>query len=290
MDPSQAASMTSSPAQEPLPATPVSAPSGMPDAVGFGSDIPLVLAMRQIVPAEYAYSFDPSVDQGMRVTWNGGKPWDLVLNEALQPAGLEAVIVGNAIRIQAISLQPVPAAEEVSAPPQAVAADAPVPVIPDGMAQEMKPLSEPEKKVQEVYIRRNSNESDSVERTTGTPGAERDQEDGFWQWLGVEPSAGGTADDQSANLSSSRVWSAKQGDSLKDIIQGWADNAGVDLVWVAARDYTVTRPVSVDGDFSDAVMEILSSYDGETERPVGKLHANTLKGSSVLVIEEDQGV
>ncbi len=52
---------------------------------GFGSDIPLALALRQIVPAQYAFSFGPGANPGMIVSWEGGKPWNEVLKETLSP-------------------------------------------------------------------------------------------------------------------------------------------------------------------------------------------------------------
>ncbi len=67
---------------------------------GFGSDIPLALALDQIVPAGHAYAFDPSVDLGSSVSWNGGKPWDQVLNEAVAPLGYSTSVSGKTIWVR----------------------------------------------------------------------------------------------------------------------------------------------------------------------------------------------
>lgn len=67
---------------------------------GFGSEIPLVLVMSQIVPSDFAYSFDDNVDPGMRVSWNGGQPWDEILNNALAPAGVAAVVTDKTVWIK----------------------------------------------------------------------------------------------------------------------------------------------------------------------------------------------
>ncbi len=50
---------------------------------GFGSDLPLALALRQIVPAHYAFSFGSGVNPGESVSWDGGKPWNEVLADTL---------------------------------------------------------------------------------------------------------------------------------------------------------------------------------------------------------------
>lgn len=85
------------------------APSG-PSLEGFGSDIPLVMALQQIVPPEYTYSFGGGVNPGESVSWEGGKNWAQVLSEMLDTKGLRADIKGRSIQIQ----------EGISAPRAAV--------------------------------------------------------------------------------------------------------------------------------------------------------------------------
>ena len=275
--------MDSEQAESPTPSESIQPISQMANAVGFGSDIPMALAMRQIVPPDYGFSFDPSVDQGMRITWSGGSPWDIVLNDALRPAGLEANVVGNTVRVQpALPEQPILTVQDDPVME-------PLPVVPEAMVSEASPPTE--EKVQEVYIRRNSNEHDSIGRTSGSPGAERDKESGFWEWLGIEPSSGDYVSAQSMKKElpvSNRVWSARQGDSLKDVIRSWADSADVALVWTASQDYTVGTPLKIQGSFDEAVMDVLSEFDDAEDRPVGKLHAGSSGGQTVLVIESEK--
>lgn len=71
------------------------------DAVGFGKELPLALALSQIVPPEYSYAFGQSVNTGEIVSWEGGKPWNIVLDDMIAPKGLRAVISGNQVLIQA---------------------------------------------------------------------------------------------------------------------------------------------------------------------------------------------
>jgi len=56
---------------------------------GFGSDLPLALALRQIVPAHYAFSFGPGVNPGESVSWDGGKPWNEVLGDTLDTINVD---------------------------------------------------------------------------------------------------------------------------------------------------------------------------------------------------------
>lgn len=81
---------------------PADVPAG-PVLQGFGSDIPLVMALQQIVPPDYTYSFAGGVNPGESVSWEGGKNWPQVLNEMLGGKGLSASINGRSIQIQAAS-------------------------------------------------------------------------------------------------------------------------------------------------------------------------------------------
>ena len=80
--------------------------------LGFGRDIPLALAMQQIVPPGYAYSFDPAIQPGIRVSWDGGQPWNEVLEQAVQSHGYVVVIVDKTVW-----LRPKGAPENIYNPP-----------------------------------------------------------------------------------------------------------------------------------------------------------------------------
>lgn len=77
----------------------VAANNGFTEAVGFGRDLPLALALSQIVPPEYSYAFGSNVNVGSTVSWQGGKPWNEVLNDMLATQGMRAVISGSQITI-----------------------------------------------------------------------------------------------------------------------------------------------------------------------------------------------
>jgi len=69
------------------------------DIVGFGSDMPMALALRQIVPPEYSFSFANGVNPGYRVSWEGGRPWNEVVRDMVAPLKLSALIKGNTVQI-----------------------------------------------------------------------------------------------------------------------------------------------------------------------------------------------
>lgn len=70
------------------------------DAVGFGRDLPLALALSQVVPPEYSYSFARNVNVGTTVSWQGGKPWNQVLADMLAQSGMAADIEDGQVTIR----------------------------------------------------------------------------------------------------------------------------------------------------------------------------------------------
>ena len=80
--------------------TPAAAPAGaFSEAVGFGRDLPLALALSQVVPPEYSYSFARNVNVGTTVSWQGGKPWNEVLDDMLAQNGMKAEIEDGQVTI-----------------------------------------------------------------------------------------------------------------------------------------------------------------------------------------------
>ena len=323
--------------------TDVAAPASVPasayaDAVGFGSDIPLVLAMRQIVPAQFGYAFDASVDQGARVTWNGGKPWDRVLGDAVAPLGLGVMIADGKVHILPQAKIAAPASMPVAAP---MAVTAPQPANTDA--------------VREVYVRRHSTaEPVQQDRAPGAAAAApakgvvvtEKKKSSFWSHFGLDstekttlmndnaalnPATSGhtphrviaqapvnaamaaapaapaqdglvaqyhepvsltqppgqipASDTGAMNPYAMSYWQAEKGDSLRNVLQTWSDDAGVRLYWVPSADYKLPDAIRLQGSYTDAVTQLLGAYGDQPSRPVGRLHPNLPMGPSVLIIE-----
>ncbi len=82
------------------PATPTSTAqvrAGIAD--GFGKDVPLKIALLQILPPTLTAQFSQGVDAEQIVDWSGGKPWQAVLHEVVQPLHLRATVSGSMVRI-----------------------------------------------------------------------------------------------------------------------------------------------------------------------------------------------
>lgn len=79
------------------PASTTPARSGMAD--GFGKDVPLKIALLQILPPTLTAQLSQSVDAEQIVDWSGGKPWQAVLRDVVQPLHLRATVSGSVVKI-----------------------------------------------------------------------------------------------------------------------------------------------------------------------------------------------
>ncbi len=95
-------------ASAPVPA----AETAQAQVQGFGKQVPLVVAMRQILPPGYSFVKGEGVDLSQSVDWQGGKAWPDVLADAVQPLGLTARLTGDTVVInRADAVTPVTAAK-----------------------------------------------------------------------------------------------------------------------------------------------------------------------------------
>ena len=88
-------------AVEAMPATPGLAENDLQADVvsGYGENLPLIIALRQIVPAEYQFAFAEGVDLSTPVSWQGGQSWTMILDGVMKTAGLRAEINENIVSI-----------------------------------------------------------------------------------------------------------------------------------------------------------------------------------------------
>ncbi len=67
---------------------------------GFGKHVPLVIALRQILPGSYTFAHSDGVNLSQPVDWQGGKPWSQVLQTTLASISLQAVISADTVMIE----------------------------------------------------------------------------------------------------------------------------------------------------------------------------------------------
>lgn len=68
-------------------------------AQGFGHQVSLRFAARQIVPPAVTVRLANGVDPASMVDWTGGQPWNRVLAAAVQPLGLRVVTGATTVTV-----------------------------------------------------------------------------------------------------------------------------------------------------------------------------------------------
>lgn len=68
-------------------------------ARGYGNQVPLFFAVKQIVPSMFRVIYRNGVDQNLAVAWLGGRPWNQALSTALRQHGLHMVLIGRTVTI-----------------------------------------------------------------------------------------------------------------------------------------------------------------------------------------------
>ena len=73
---------------------------GLKMAYGFGDQVPLAFACRQIVPPAVRVTYGPGATPDQLVSWKGGDTWNHVLRDAVRPLGLRLLMTQTAVEIR----------------------------------------------------------------------------------------------------------------------------------------------------------------------------------------------
>jgi hypothetical protein len=288
---------------------------------GFADNVPLTVALRQVVPPQYAVSPQRGVDTGALVSWRGGRSWQDVLQSMLTPLGLEANVSGDTVRI-AKGLLPTPpgqmnlepllplppatrtAAELMPMPEMAPMADlppivpqpvAPVTVVdvPKNLADGLKAL--PDDQMGGAAVPPMDAPMDMGMQplepapisTTGdlTPLTPEDMAAPLATTPMMPVATGGQLVMPELPTARTETWVAERGRSLRDVVGEWCQRANVELVWSAEYDYPLQASLTFNGTFEEAVRGAIAAFTRARPQPFGKLHTNSAAGQRVLVVE-----
>jgi hypothetical protein len=237
------------------PAVSSSSSSSCCDVVqGFATEVPLALALRQVLPQGTNFSIDQNIDMDTVVSYKGGKSWRETVRQMLGPVGLVAreqgstLIVSHAGTVSASSLAPAASsgATTVAVPTSKG------PVVDSGPGGSMP--------------------------STGSGGGRRIA-------TTVHSNTIQAAMTPSYNVSSPDGWSAQRGDTLRKVLSEWCRRGGIELQWLAEYDYPMEASVHFSGGFEDAVRALLAGFENAHPQPVAELHANPNAGQRILVVQ-----
>ncbi len=251
----------------PAPLAPAPAPALKPksDVIeGFGRDVPLTIATRQMVPSDYVVQYGQGVDPNTSVTWSGGRLWKDALMDSLVEKNMKATIVGDTVLIESTAPAPMPAPVAPPAPaPMPAPQIANTPAVADMQAAA---APQPLMPVTEVTI---PSAADATMTAMATPNL-------------ASPTS---ITDASPSVLAQEVWTAPRASTLRQVLTDWCRQANVQLQWSAQYDYPLMSEVQIGGSFEHAVETLLSGLVDAQPRPLGRLHLNEPTGPAILVVE-----
>lgn len=321
---------------------------------GFGHDLPLIMALQQVAPEGYQFSFAPGVDAGQSVSWDGGRGWKAVLSDMLATKGLSYVQDGKTLNIrrgnapvekidtppsmQTLVVTPpvpenriqpqitTPGGEPITirrqkpiVPPPVTQADAPTPltsasvqntavptalplppapltpvvappvaaapVVPTpvpAVAPEVAPIPAPVAEITPPPSAMPVAEALTAEERAPIP---------LSAPISVPPTpVPAKAPEPVAEAPKADIkpvhsgWQATRGETLRAVLNRWADDAGVNLYWSIDYDYKLSQDIDLKGNFEAAVQSLLDRFAKAKPQPYGQLHQNS-QGPAVLVIK-----
>lgn len=77
-----------------------------------------------------------------------------------------------------------------------------------------------------------------------------------------------------------RSWVVARGQTMRQVLQSWADKEGWDLVWATSREYPIEASAVFKGRFVDVASALVRNFGRATPVPYAKFY----KGNRVLVI------
>lgn len=279
----------------PTPIVPASAPAPLPSlgvapvspviveghgdvtVSGFANNVPLSVALRQVLPADVGFSVNQDVNLGALVSWKGGGTWRDTLKNMLQPVGLVAkehdkmVTVAKSGGSAYGSDVSAPVAAAPTATVDSTASPLPKPSLQQPQTQlasispppaPMPPAPTP------VFV---------PEHTLKLPAS-------------MEPVAGGAsiASPVAATPTqeaSAEIWKAVRGDMLHKVLEDWSRHAEVELIWQNEYDYPLQASVNMTGSYEDAVRNLLNGFQEAQPQPVAALHDSGPSGQKALVVQ-----
>lgn len=85
-------------------------------------------------------------------------------------------------------------------------------------------------------------------------------------------------------------WNALEGNSIRQVLQGWSAIANVELIWQSENDFAVLNPFIMSATYERAVQKLLDQYQDNQVRPVATLHIDPETNVKTLVVRVVEGM
>ena len=237
---------------------------------GFGSDLPLNVALQQVVPSQYTVSLADGVNGNAHVSWKGDRPWEQVLSDMLAPKKLIFAIQGDTLVVKSSTgSQP----SFARATPKRSKADMiPDDMVSDNTGSEAQPPVTPNP----ISMIAHHKNPAPVQETEVTPVSA--------PVMAMAASAGASPiPEESSAAVIQPAWRAEKGQTLRQALQEWSKAANVKLYWSTDYDYKLSSDIAYGGSFQDAVGKIFDQFSAVKPQPYGQLYQNPETGGTLVV-------
>lgn len=279
---------------------------------GFGNNVPLSFAIKQIVPPNYGVFFGENVDQSQKISWTGGGTWNQILDRTVSVEGLIAEVIGDKVIITNRSQGNVSYTQSKGYPsetetlrtpgmlvrPYAVS-NAPVEHKSHGEYRgSTSPVPPPRPISQAPH-----HDSDYVDPFSTVGGDYRGheehveyrappqrREEGYGYSDNSVPPQDEDAVSLSTPISAQKEWIITSGLTLQEILSDWTEEAGWSLVWDSSYEYPIEADAVFYGPFIDrneddgsligAAADLISSM--KNARPI--VNADFYMKNKVMVV------
>lgn len=258
---------------------------------GFANNIPLAFALSQIVPDGYAYSLGRQVDPSLIVSWNGGKPWPAVIQEMIEPLSLSMGLKGKTLLIFNQDVSGAPALEKHSHAEGLVlktssaekiatqASGAPITIA------DINTNGETRTNIQTPSADISAQPSQTMKKIEAIATQSEAQKPQNSQTFDLISPASGAAEPSDQSYREKKFWKAKKGESAKDVLSAWSNDANVELVWDAPHDYTLSNNILINDDYENALIMLLGHAINDEQTPSMTLleTANADRAAKVII-------
>ena len=241
---------------------------------GFGQDIPLESAAKQIVPEGWSVDFGDGVDRKAAVSWSAASDWKSALSSAVARKGYTAqfgtstVVIAKGGRVAQAPDAPKASPRKENKPPRTQAVAPSEPAVrrerPAKVAEEAPSKVGGGGFVMATYRDRKPTEDPKSDVKS----------DGKWR-----PYAGKATKDGSAEAAPAG-FSVAEGDDLRNVIETWGGANGWKVVWDSQYNYPIAAAAKFDGDFVQAVSALVGAMSGA--RP--SITVDFFTGNHVVVV------
>ncbi len=247
---------------------------------GFGSDLPLVMALQQVIPSDYPFSLEDGVAPDTRVSWKGDRPWQQVLAEMLSPQGLGFRLQNKTVTIGRFEggkkdVAPIPLTQ-AEMKEQAPNTEAPK----TDLSKEKAFKSGMHKKADMIPIDMVTAVKEERAIPVDSVPAETPAQSSAPM---PETAAASTSAGEARAPLVDAVWIAARGRTLREVLSDWAKMDGIELYWSIDYDYRLNSSSSFNGTFEEAIASLLDQFSTARPQPYGQLYLGE-NGPRVLVI------